>query len=504
MKKPENKTSTPTSSKPGGTGKKPAAKSSTVKSTPVDAGSTAKAAATGGNVKPADSSILGDSKAPQAAAAKKTAQAKDAETAPTKLSSPQTDRIASADKDQKTEPAKQDKPGSTPDKAGSTSASTTPAAAKPASATTPAAKTHASEKPASGGQAAPRRSGFWPLALGGAVAAGLGAGAAILFMPQEPAVDSAALKQEILSEVQSGNAALRDETVAAARTEMAADIEALSEQAGEAGADAARQIIAEMPAGADTTPEVQAALEAQSQQIAALTEQLSAVQAGAAPVAASEGDGAATQQAEQAQQTQQELTALRDEIQQAAADAKAQLDAVKAEAEQMQQAAASSTQRAEAVAAVAALQSALDNGTSTEAAAQQLQDAGVTPPEAVTQDVPTLAALQDSFDPAARSALRTALRDDASGADSGTLIGNFLRAQTGARSVEPREGGDPDAVLSRADAAVQSGDINAALGEVQALPDVARQTSEMAEWITGAQGFLDARAALDELSGQSN
>lgn len=468
MKKPDSKTNTPTSAKPGEAEKKPAAKSAAVKSTPVKAGDAAKAAASGGEVKPVDSALLGDKKKPDAAAEKKPAASSPAPssdtTAPTPLASPQSDRLASVDKEQgKT--AASDKPAATDSKT---------TAAKP----TPAAP---AEKP---------RSGFWPMALGGAVAAGLGAAATMMVMQPAPAVDTAALKQEILAEVQAGNSALRDEAVAAAKAELATDIETMSQQAGEAGAEAARQIIADMPTGADTTPELQAALEAQGQQITALSDQLAALPTDA-PAA---NDGV----------SQQELMAIRDQIQQAAADAQAQLDAVKAEAEQMQQAAESSTQRAEAVAAIAALQSALDEGVSTEPALQQLQDAGVAAPEAVTQEVPTLAALQEQFPPAARAALRAALRDSSTQADGGTRIGNFLRAQTGARSVQPREGGDPDAVLSRADAAIQGGDVAAALTEVSALPEVAQQAPEMADWMAGAQAYIDARAALNDLSGQSN
>ncbi|TRW99507.1 hypothetical protein FNJ84_02205 [Paracoccus sp. M683] len=474
MKKPENKTTAKSKATPENAaaapagGKKPAASAPVIENSPVEAGAAEKAAASGGQVKPADSALLGKDKTPAAAAARKSDEA------PTALASPQQDRLASVDKPQSPKPdTSAAKPAETPPAA---------AAAKPSTKT---------PQPA-------QKSGFLPLALGGVVAAGLGAAAAIWAMPylpgggqSAPALDAEALKQEIRAEMAAGNAALRDEAVAAARSELSAQIEALTAQAGEAGAEAARQIIAEMPAGADTTPELQAAVEAQSQQIVALTDRFAAFEAAGAGTA---GGGIDPQQ----------MTALQDQIRQTAAEAQAQLDAARAEAEKLQQAAESSTRRAEAVAAIAALQTALDEGGPTDAAVQQMEQAGVAAPEAVQQQVPGLLALQESYPPAARAALRAALRDGSAEADGGTMIGNFLRAQTGARSVEPREGTDADAVLSRAEAALSDGDVAAALTQLQALPEVAAQAPEMAAWLAGAQAHADARAALNDLSGQTN
>ena len=175
----------------------------------------------------------------------------------------------------------------------------------------------------------------------------------------------------------------------------------------------------------------------------------------------------------------------------------------------MQEAAAESTRRAEAVAAVAALQSALDRGVTPEEARQTLEGAGLEAPEALTRDVPSLDSLQASFPEAARAALRASLRgDSAAGQDSasgdGNLLTNFLRAQTGARSVEAREGSDPDAILSRADEAVQAGRIADAVTEIEALSDNARAAPAMAEWLAGAVSYRDAQAALSDLSVPSN
>ena len=79
-----------------------------------------------------------------------------------------------------------------------------------------------------------------------------------------------------------------------------------------------------------------------------------------------------------------------------------------------------------------------------------------------------------------------------------TALGNFLRVQTGARSIEPREGSDPDAVLSRANAAVETGDVAGALTEIGSLPQPAQDA--MATWIGRAKIWTDANAALVALA----
>ena len=106
--------------------------------------------------------------------------------------------------------------------------------------------------------------------------------------------------------------------------------------------------------------------------------------------------------------------------------------------------------------------------------------------------------MQQLFPAAARDGLAAALRDD-SAAPSGGLFTNFLRAQTGARSLEPRPGNDPDAVLSRAGDAVQRGEIAAALTELQAFPPAGREA--MADWLHGAEAWAAAAGAVDQIEG---
>ena len=115
--------------------------------------------------------------------------------------------------------------------------------------------------------------------------------------------------------------------------------------------------------------------------------------------------------------------------------------------------------------------------------------------------VPALETLQHSFPPVARAALPIAIRETA-GAGATDRFGAFLRSQIGGRSLEPRAGDDPDAILSRAQAALAIGDIAQTLGEISTLPPLAQ--AEMADWVGTAQTRLETDAALDTLAATLN
>jgi hypothetical protein len=111
--------------------------------------------------------------------------------------------------------------------------------------------------------------------------------------------------------------------------------------------------------------------------------------------------------------------------------------------------------------------------------------------------LPTLQSLQASFPDAARSALDAAMRADM-GETWTERVGTFLLTQTGARSLAPREGNDPDAVLSRAEAALRAGDLTTTVSELNALPDVALDA--MQDWLAQANIRLAAQDAVAALS----
>ena len=149
-------------------------------------------------------------------------------------------------------------------------------------------------------------------------------------------------------------------------------------------------------------------------------------------------------------------------------------------------------------AAVRQIAAAMDSGTSYSAAMADMS--GTDLPAVLTDNaangLPTLQVLQVAFPGAARAALDASLRANM-GESWSARVGNFLRAQTGARAMTPRDGTDPDAVLSRAEAATSKGDLATALKEIASLPP--EGLAAMADWQTKAQLRLDAEAALQAL-----
>ena len=104
--------------------------------------------------------------------------------------------------------------------------------------------------------------------------------------------------------------------------------------------------------------------------------------------------------------------------------------------------------------------------------------------------VTPLTDLQAAFPDAARAALQLARQSD--GEDGwGSRLTDFLADQSGARSVTPREGVDPDAILSRAEFALGEGRLAAALAELATLAPGIR--APLDGWIAQAS----ARAAVD-------
>ncbi len=126
---------------------------------------------------------------------------------------------------------------------------------------------------------------------------------------------------------------------------------------------------------------------------------------------------------------------------------------------------------------------------------------GARAPEALKsvadKGVPTRDELTAAFPEAARAALNAATEEAGENGDIGP-VGAFLRRQLGIRSLEPREGNSPDAVLSRAEAAVRTDDLNIALSEIATLPESGR--TRFAEWIGLAERRRDALDAIADLS----
>ena len=200
-----------------------------------------------------------------------------------------------------------------------------------------------------------------------------------------------------------------------------------------------------------------------------------------------------------------ELAALREATAAQRAEVEKMIDearATEAAARALEQSAASAARHAQNQATVTRLYAALDNGAAYAAILAELDAADIAVSDVLNASandgITTLTALNDAFPISARSALSAARTEDGSG---GGLVG-FLQRQTGARSVQPRDGDDPDAILSRAEAAVTDGDLARALEEIATLPDAAR--AAMQDWVDISTTRLAALKAAEELAQSLN
>lgn len=184
------------------------------------------------------------------------------------------------------------------------------------------------------------------------------------------------------------------------------------------------------------------------------------------------------------------------QINKAAEDARAAEEA----ARQIKDEAGATTREAARILAISHLTAALESGAAFAPALAQLGAAGVAvPPElsAQAQGVPTQQALKAAFPDAARDALAQSLAET-SGDGFWNKAGAFFRSQAGARSLTPRAGSDPDAVLSRAEAALNAGALQAVLDEIAQLPPSGQ--ARMAEWAGLVEKRLAAKNAITALS----
>ncbi len=308
----------------------------------------------------------------------------------------------------------------------------------------------------------PRSSGFWPLVFGGVVAAMLGfiLGRADQFDAYLPA------------SMQRQTADLSG---------LEAQIDALAAQ-NQSLTDAITDLQNVEPTAApdpfDATP-----LE---DEIAALTARIDGLEARPVPAPMESGSP--------------ELEAMVGTMQSTISQQADEIAALKEGVASVTEAEQSIARRTLAQAALARVSAAIDTGSSYAPALADLEATGMIdiPASLATpanDGVPTLASLTTAFPEAARNALAAVRSEEASA--GGVDLGGFLRRQLGARSVMPREGDDPDAVLSRAEAALKTGDLNTAVTEIETLPETAK--AELAGWLEQAQTrqtALDAANAL--------
>lgn len=271
--------------------------------------------------------------------------------------------------------------------------------------------------------------------------------------------------------------------------------------------------IAELPPAPDMSAVMDNARTAATDAVADLKSRIDALEL--RPAAAADGiAGGSSDQAVAALQA--ELQAMRaqiateskaaaagvgDQVKAMVAEAQAQIAAAKDEAARLKAEAATAGATAMAQAALARIRAAIDGGGPFTSAVDDLGATGHEVPQpladAATAGVPTMAELQQSYPAAARAALDASLRADM-GDSWTTRAANFLRTQTGARSLTPLEGDGPDAILSRAEAALNQGDLAGTLTELATLPEAAKPA--MAGWIAQAEARQAAIEAATTLS----
>ncbi|MGK7654815.1 COG4223 family protein [Roseovarius sp. B08] len=306
------------------------------------------------------------------------------------------------------------------------------------------------------------------LVLGGIVAGAIGFAAAYFGLAQTEPLRDEALASEVSDlgrrvDAQSGTIKSLSEKVGGITNTDDAALEAQVEALG---------TLSERVAEAEETLE-------------ALDARLRDVEQG--PVTESADSAAVAAYEAELDAARQELAAQREELQ-------ALIDEAMNTETAADEAAVAAMQRA----AISRILAALDNGSGFAGAVAELQDTDVEVPDILVSTaesgVATLSSLQESFPDAARAALEASR--DVTG--EGTGLSGFLRNQLGVRSLEPREGSDPDAVLSRAEAAIRDGRLQDALAEIEALPEEGR--AELSDWAGRATQRREALGAAQSLS----
>jgi len=419
-----------------------------------------KPASKGGNAKgkPSDGAAQSAGSMPKTTRAKASAEPK--KPAPTDASKPAVPATSPTSvKTASSEPTK--KPDTAPEKPEAKPADVKPAD-KPAldaekSVTPP--KDVAKPTPATPPKAEPEKSGsvFWPLLIGGALAAVLG------FLASE---------MNLLG-TRGDNSELR-----ATVTKQQAQI-------------------AELQNAETQMPEIEMPdVDGLKSEISALSETVSGMETRLTEVEKRPITGGSSTAAVAAYE--RELAALQASVEKQRSEIEGLID----NALSVEEATADAARNATLQGALTRITAAINGGKPFASALADLQANGLNDiPAALTETsengVVTLINLQPRFPDAARAALSDAR---ASGSDetTGGGVGGFLRRQLGARSVAPREGTDPDAVLSRAEAAVRDGRLTDALAELDTLPEISQ--SAMEDWLADARARQSAEAAAEELS----
>jgi hypothetical protein len=198
------------------------------------------------------------------------------------------------------------------------------------------------------------------------------------------------------------------------------------------------------------------------------------------------------------QNYERELTQIRAEIEAILIKAAGDVEQAQGSAAMLEVAAQAISQENVAASALIGIEAAISNGTGYSTLLEELKAIlGLNLPEVLSTNaqlgVVTLNKLQDEFPKLARVSLKAARREG-----EGTGFGAFLKAQLGFRSLFPREGTSPDAVLSRAEASVAAGNLQVALVELIDLPKSGQLVLQ--DWSERARARLSVLKAISELT----
>lgn len=299
-------------------------------------------------------------------------------------------------------------------------------------------------------------------------------------------LESAAQADGAASSGISERLASLDEKVAALEARFAAPSTNLAEGGIPDGADAA------LRAGAGTAP---------SSGISGLRQRVAALESASS-------DGSQDKISQRLDGLDSRISALEDlpadESTKAALDALVELESLSRQVETLREELASGEELTPRALALIGVRAAAATGAPFKSL---LDDAGVGDeelPDVLREHgetgIATMADLRESFPEAARAAQRAAN----AGADTGGIVDGFLglfQSAVQVRPLEPVEGDDVPALLSRAESMVRGNRLAEAMDLLAALPESGM--AAMAGWLQSARARLDVLAAIDGLLNES-
>ena len=320
--------------------------------------------------------------------------------------------------------------------------------------------------------------GLLPLFAGGLLVGGIGFGAAMVpsyFNPRDPIAPVLATQNQLSEKIEAQSTELEEIQARPTPVDLSGEVAALADSV-----IAFRTDLAALKA-------------AQVAQARSLSERIDSLEKrrlveGVSPLAVAGYE--------------RELAQLRENISQLANDATNKIEEAKALAEVIEGNAAKLSRDGMVIYALTAIQAAVESGASYTVALDDLVAAtNIGLPASLVENAPngvaSLSILQKQFPVAARAALKLA-REEQGLAEGENGVLAFLKTQLGVRSLNAKGGGSADAVLSRAQAAVDVGDFAVALSEIATLSSVGQDALQ--GWSLVATLRLQVLAALQEFS----